>query len=222
MIDKKRYKNKTSLKLNVVDTIHYCSFKIEQIWSENDRRDKLVTILSSFICLLLFFLTDSIFTHNSDMNQLSLYMQILRTLKKMNSNIKEFIFENCKHRIVIYDEKFLNKNTIENKLRSFLSSEVIFFNDWIITHRWIEKKSFCDLFAELLSLKLYNSIKNWIKNENCSCNYYKHIVSRMHETVKIFEKSFIFHFAIRCDFRIMFLIEHMRTLDNEFMLLILN
>ena len=79
------------------------------------------------------------------MNQLRLYMQIFRTFKEMNSDFKLIVFENCKHRIVIYDEKILNKNTIENKIRFLqntienkfrflLSSEVIFFNDRIVTH----------------------------------------------------------------------------------------
>ena len=42
-------------------------------------------------------------------------MQILRTLEKMNRDFKKINFEKCKHRIVIYHEKFLNKNMIKNK-----------------------------------------------------------------------------------------------------------
>ena len=128
----------------------------------------------------------------------------------MNRNLKEINFEKCKHRIVIYHEKFLNKNTIENKFQFLLSFKFIFLNDRIVTHLWNEKKTFYDLFAKFASLKLYALIKNWIQDKNYHCYRCNQIVRRVH----VFEKFFIFHLAIRCDFEMMLMIKNMRTFDN--------
>ena len=214
MIGKGRYKNRASLESDIVGTTHYCSIKIGQIWPGNDRRGELATILPPSICLLLPSLTDSTFTNDPDMNQLPLYVQILRALEGVDSDHERAVFEDCKHRTVLCDEKPLSKDTVENKLRPLLPSEVIFLNDRTITHRWDEKGSSCGLFAGPASLELYASIRNWTKDEDCPCNHCKHIVRRMLETVGISGETFIFHLAVRCDSRMVSLIKHMRTLDN--------
>jgi len=85
-------------------------------------------------CFALVLLIVSTFTSDLIIEQMQLYMQILRALKEVNPNYKELIFENCKLRIIICCEVFLIKNTIKKKLRSLLLFEVIFLNNQLVIY----------------------------------------------------------------------------------------
>jgi len=147
------------------------------------------------------------------MDQLRLSVRILRALEEVGPDLDGAIFENCNHRTVICNEH-LTRDTVENKLRSLLPSESMFLNDQPVTHLWDEEGTSCVLFAGSVSPGLYVSIRSWIKDQNCSCYSCKHAIDDMQETVSVSGGTFIFHLAIRCDFRMVPLIKHMQVLDN--------
>ena len=127
------------------------------------------------------------------MDQLPIYVQILRALEEVDRDLEGANFEECKHRTVTCHEEFLSKDTVENKLRPLLPSEFIFPNDRTATHLWDEKGTPCGLFAGLASLELYASIRNWTQDKDCHCYRCNQVVRRVH----VFEEFFIFHLAIR-------------------------
>lgn len=147
------------------------------------------------------------------MGQLRLYVQILRALEEVHPDSGGAIFENCKHGTVICNED-LTRDTIENKLRPLLPSEGMFLNDRTFPHLWDEEGTSCGLFAGSVSLELYASISNWVKDRDCPCYYCKHAIHHLHETVSVSGGTSIFHLAIRCDSRTVSLIEQMRTLES--------
>lgn len=144
------------------------------------------------------------------MNDLPKYVQLLQALELVPEcwHIALSSLADCNHYTVFCQDETV-KNKMQKHLPSYVTSNIDFSFDKLVTHTEIEQGTQWTLFAGTVDL-LNTEIEKW--SSSCSCCIQQIRNQRAWWKPDIY---YVFHLAIRCNPQMQQLIERIHILDTE-------
>ncbi len=143
------------------------------------------------------------------MNDSPKYVQLLQVLELVPEcrHIASSSLADCNHYTVFCQDEIV-KNKMQKHLLSYVTSNVDFSFDKLVTQTEIEQGTQWTLFAGTVDL-LYTQIEKW--SSSCPC-----CIQQIRNQRGLWKSDiyYVFHLAIRCDPRMQQLIERIRMFDD--------